>query len=61
VIHLELGAEEAFRASVKVQELAPVMIFRGASLKVQGKVYKACLKCVQRVIVHGSETWPVRS
>jgi len=31
---------------------------RGAFLKVKGKVYKACL---QRVMLYGSETWPLRS
>ena len=55
-------AEEASRARVrcawaKFRELAPVLTSRGASLKVKGKVYKAC---VQRVLVYGSETWPVK-
>jgi hypothetical protein len=56
------GAEEASRARVrcawaKFRELAPVLTSRGASLKVKGKVYKAC---VQRVLVYGSEMWPVK-
>jgi hypothetical protein len=57
------GAEEASRARVrsawaKFKELTPVLTSRGASLKVKGKVYKAC---VQRVLVYGSETWPVKT
>lgn len=56
------GAEEASIARVrsawaKFKELAPVLTSRGASLKVKGKVYKAC---VQRVLVYGSETWPMK-
>src|SRR3989442_15238 len=30
---------------------------RGASLRVKGKLYRAC---VQRVLVYGSETWPMK-
>src|SRR3989441_12058657 len=30
---------------------------RGASLKAKGKIYRAC---VQRVLVYGSETWPMK-
>ena len=30
---------------------------RGASLKVKGKMYKAC---VRSVMVYGSETWPMK-
>jgi hypothetical protein len=57
------GAEEASRARVrsawaKFRELAPILTSRGASLKVKGRVYKAC---VQRVMVYGSETWPVKA
>jgi hypothetical protein len=57
------GAEEASRTRVrcawaKFKELAPVLTSRGASLKVKGKVYNAC---VQRVLVYGSETWPVKT
>ena len=56
------GAEEAARARVrcawaKFRELAPILTFRGASLKVKGKVY---MVCVQRVMVYGSETWPMK-
>jgi hypothetical protein len=56
------GAEEASRVRVrcawaKFRELAPILTSRGASLKVKGKVYRAC---VQRVLVYGSETWPMK-
>jgi Reverse transcriptase (RNA-dependent DNA polymerase)/Endonuclease/Exonuclease/phosphatase family len=56
------GAEVASRTRVrcawgKFKELAPILTSRGASLKVKGKVYRAC---VQRVLVHGSETWPMK-
>jgi hypothetical protein len=56
------GAEEASRVRVrcawtKFRELAPILTTRGASLKVKGKVYRAC---VQRVLVYGSETWPMK-
>src|SRR5213083_144136 len=30
---------------------------RGASLRVKGKIYR---ECVQRVLVYGSETWPMK-
>src|SRR3989442_593312 len=30
---------------------------RGASLRVKGKIYRAC---VQRVLVYGSDTWPMK-
>jgi hypothetical protein len=57
------GAEEASRARVrsawaKFRELAPILTSRGASLKIKGKVYKAC---VQTVLVYGSETWPMKT
>ena len=57
------GAEEAATARVrcawsKFRELAPVLTSRGASLKVKGKV---CRTCVQRVLVYGSETWPMKA
>jgi hypothetical protein len=56
------GAGDASRARVrcawaKFKELAPILTSRGASLKVKGKVYNAC---VQRVLVYGSETWPMK-
>ena len=56
------GAGEASRARVrsawaKFRELAPILTSRGASLRVKGRVYAAC---VQSVMVYGSETWPVK-
>ena len=56
------GAEEASRARVlcawtKFRALAPILTERGASLKMKGKIYRAC---VQNVVVYGSETWVVK-
>jgi len=56
------GVEEATRARVrsawaKFRELSPILTTKGASLRVKGKVYKAC---VQSVLIYGSETWAVR-
>ena len=56
------GAEEASRARVrcawgKFRDLRGLLTARGASLKVKGKIYRAC---VQRVLVYGSETWPMK-
>jgi hypothetical protein len=56
------GVEEASRARVrcawaKFRELSPILTARGASLKVKGKVYRAC---VQSVLVYGSETWAMK-
>ena len=45
-------------AWAKFKELAPILTSRGASLKVKGKkVYRVG---VQRVLVYGSETWPLK-
>jgi hypothetical protein len=41
----------------KFGELAPILTLRGASLKVKGKVYSACVQCV---MTYSSETWPIR-
>ena len=35
----------------------PILTLRGASLKLKGKIYRAC---VQRVMVCGSETWALK-
>jgi hypothetical protein len=56
------GAEEASRTRVKCgwkkfRELSPILTARGASLKLKGKIYSAC---VRSVIIYGSETWPMR-
>ena len=41
----------------KFKELAPILTFRSASLNVKGRAYRTC---AQRVLVYGSETWPVK-
>src|SRR3989441_12238676 len=56
------GAEEASRARVrcawkKFRDLRRLLTMSGASLKVKGKIYRAC---VQRVLVYGSETWQMK-
>src|SRR3989441_11603408 len=56
------GSEEASRPRVryawrKFRDLRMLLTARGASLRVKGKIYRAC---VQRVLVHGSETWPMK-
>ena len=56
------GAVDAVRARVrcawgKFRELAPILTLRGMSLRMKGKIYRAC---VQSVMVYGSETWPLK-
>src|SRR5881296_415620 len=56
------GAEESSRARVrcaggKFRDLKMLLTARGASLRVKGKIYRAC---VQRVLVYGSETWAMK-
>src|SRR6267154_797308 len=56
------GAEESSRARVrcawgKFMELKMLLTVRGASLRVKGKIYRAC---VQRVLLYGSETWAMK-
>src|SRR6266516_458854 len=56
------GAEESSRARVrcawgKFRDLKMLLTARGASLRIKGKIYRAC---VQRVLVYGSETWPMK-
>src|SRR5206468_12515242 len=41
----------------KFRDLRMLLTARGASLRVKGKIYRAC---VQRVLVYGSETWPMK-
>ena len=55
--HLEARARVRC-AWAKFRSLAPVLTVRGASLKMKGKVYKTC---VQRVLVYGNETWPMKT
>jgi len=56
------GVEEATRARVrcawgKFRELSPILTSRGASLKVKGRLYSACVQCV---MTYGSETWATK-
>src|SRR3989441_9130156 len=41
----------------KFMDLKILLTARGASLRVKGKLYRAC---VQRVLVYGSETWAMK-
>jgi hypothetical protein len=61
-----LGAEGGVEAAVrnrvrcawgKFHELAPILTRRGASLKLKGKFYRAC---VQSVLLYSSETWAMK-
>ena len=56
------GAEESSIARVrcawrKFMNLKMLLTAREASLRVKGKIYRAC---VQRVLVYGSETWAMK-
>ena len=56
------GAEESSIARVrcawgKFIDLKMLLTARGASLRVKGKIYRAC---VQRVLVYSSETWSMK-
>src|SRR6185436_17729574 len=56
-------ADDAVRARVrsawsKFRQLVPILTPRRISLKLKGKIYKAC---IQSVMVYGSETWPMKS
>jgi hypothetical protein len=56
------GAENASRVRIrsawkKFRELSPILTERGASLKLKGKVYSAC---VRSALTYGSETWPMK-
>ena len=51
--------EEAARARLrcawaKFKELSPVLTARGASYRIKGRIYKAC---VQSALTYGTETW----
>jgi len=53
------GAEEASRAKLvstwgKFNEFAQILTMKGASLRCNGNIYKAC---VQSILVYGSATW----
>ena len=63
VIGARGGAEEASRNRVRnawmsFSKLGPILTTRGVSLRLKGKFYRMC---VQRVMVYGSETWPMRA
>ena len=63
VIGVGGGAEDACRNRVKnawmsFNKLQPILTTRGVSLRLKGKFYRMC---VQRVMVYGSETWPMRA
>ena len=54
--------EEAARPRVrcawaKFKELSPILTARGASYRIKGKIYKAC---VQSVLTYGTETWAMK-
>ena len=54
--------EEAARARVrcawaKFKELSPILTARGASYRIKGKLYKAC---VQSALTYGTETWAMK-
>ena len=56
------GMEEAARARVrcawaKFKELSPILTARGASYRIKGKIYKAC---VQSALTYGTETWAMK-
>ena len=62
VIGARGGADEACRNRVKnawmsFNKLGPILTTRSVSLRLKGKFYRMC---VQRVMVYGSETWPMR-
>ena len=53
----EGGVEEAARAGVrcawaKFKEISPILTARGASYRIKGKIYKAC---VQSVLAYGTD------
>ena len=58
------GADQASKTRVRsawghsLDELAPILMKRGASMKLKGRIYDAC---VQRVLVNGSETWGMKA
>ena len=41
----------------KFRELTPILMSTGAFLKLKGKVYSVCVRCV---MMHDSETWPMK-
>ena len=57
------GVVEAARARVrcawaKFKELSPILTVRGASYRIKGRIYSAC---VQSVLIYGTETWAMKA
>ena len=57
------GVVEAARARVrcawaKFKELSPILTARGASYRIKGRIYSAC---VQSVLIYGTETWAMKA
>ena len=42
----------------KVKELSPILTVRGASYRIKGRIYSAC---VQSVLIYGTETWAMKA
>ena len=62
VIGTRGGAKDASRNRVKnawmsFSKLGPILTTIGVSLRLKGQFYRMC---VQRVMVYGIETWPMR-
>ena len=58
-----VGVVEASRARVrcawaKFAELSPILTVRGASYRIKGRIYSAC---VQSVLIYGTETWAMKA
>ena len=57
------GVVEAARARVrcawaKFKELSPILTVRGASYRIKGRIYSAC---VQSVLIYGTEMWAMKA
>ena len=57
------GVVEAARVRVrcawaKFKELSPILTVRGASYRIKGRIYSAC---VQSVLIYGTETWAMKA
>ena len=56
------GVEEAARARVRCawarfKDLSPVLTAKGASYRIKGRIYRAC---VQSASTYGTETWAIK-
>ena len=40
------------------KELSPILTVRGASYRIKGRIYSAC---VQSVLIYGTETWAMKA